>query len=128
MNDQLIIDDAIVLLSLCPEAQWNMSGSYIIWEEELDESGEKTGNILPTNLTWFSDSISIPSKQEIEEETTRQVDRWVATEYQRLRQPEYPPLADLADALYWQAQGDESKMTAYLAAVDAVKQKYPKGV
>ena len=51
---------------------------------------------------------------------------WEATEYQRLRKPEYPPLADLADALYWQSQGDESKMTAYLAAVDAVKQKYPK--
>jgi hypothetical protein len=52
---------------------------------------------------------------------------WNNTVYQRSRQPEYPPLADLADALYWQAQGDESKMTAYLAAVQAVKDKYPKG-
>jgi hypothetical protein len=49
------------------------------------------------------------------------------TQYIRDRVMEYPPLTELADALYWQAQGDESKMTAYLAAVNAVKAKYPKG-
>jgi hypothetical protein len=49
-----------------------------------------------------------------------------STEYQRNREKEYPPLADLADALYWQAQGDETKMTAYVAKCEAVKQKYPK--
>jgi hypothetical protein len=43
-----------------------------------------------------------------------------------MRQPEYPPLGDLADAIYWQNEGDSSKMTAYLAAVEAVKVKYPK--
>jgi tellurite resistance-related uncharacterized protein len=42
------------------------------------------------------------------------------------RQPEYPPLADLADALYHQSKGDETKLTAYLAKCEAVKQKYPK--
>ena len=49
-----------------------------------------------------------------------------ATEYQRKRAPEYPPLTELADALYHQQNGDDSKMTAYLAKVEAVKQKYPK--
>jgi hypothetical protein len=42
------------------------------------------------------------------------------------RQAEYPPLADLADALYHQSKGDETKLTAYLAKCEAVKQKYPK--
>ena len=42
------------------------------------------------------------------------------------RAPEYPPLTDLADALYHQSKGDETKMTAYLAKCEAVKQKYPK--
>ena len=42
------------------------------------------------------------------------------------RQHEYPPLADLADALYHQSKGDETKLTAYLAKCEAVKQKYPK--
>ena len=44
----------------------------------------------------------------------------------RLRQALYPPLADLADALYWQSKGDNSKMDAYNAAVEAVKQRFPK--
>jgi len=42
------------------------------------------------------------------------------------RAADYPPLTDLADALYWQARGDASKMDAYVAKVDAVKAKYPK--
>jgi len=42
------------------------------------------------------------------------------------RQPEYPPLTDLADALYHQSKGDETKLTAYLAKCEAVKTKYPK--
>ena len=42
------------------------------------------------------------------------------------RQREYPPLADLADALYHQSKGDETKLTAYLAKCESVKTKYPK--
>ena len=42
------------------------------------------------------------------------------------RQREYPALTDLADALYHQSKGDETKLTAYLAKCEAVKQKYPK--
>jgi hypothetical protein len=49
-----------------------------------------------------------------------------STEYQRKRQQEYPPLTELADALYHQQNGDDTKMTAYLAKCEAVKQKYPK--
>ncbi len=43
-----------------------------------------------------------------------------------LRRAAYPPLADFADAMYWQAQGDETKLSAYLAAVEAVKLRFPK--
>jgi len=46
--------------------------------------------------------------------------------YIEKRQAEYPPLTDLADALYHQSKGDETKLTAYLAKCEAVKQKYPK--
>lgn len=38
----------------------------------------------------------------------------------------YPPLQDFADAMYWQSRGDPTKMEAYLAACDAVKQQFPK--
>ncbi len=47
-------------------------------------------------------------------------------DYREHRRFAYPPLADLADALHWQGQGDESKMTAYLAAVEEVKTRFPK--
>ena len=49
-----------------------------------------------------------------------------ATQYQRDRKPEYPALVDLADALYWSNQGDNTKLDEYYAKVSAVKTKYPK--
>ena len=50
----------------------------------------------------------------------------IATQYQRDRRPLYPPLADLADAYYWAQKGDDSKMTAYVAACAKVKSENPK--
>ena len=49
-----------------------------------------------------------------------------ATEYQRQRAPEYPSMADLADAMYWNSTGDSTKLDEYYAACAAVKAKYPK--
>lgn len=46
--------------------------------------------------------------------------------YDQLRAAAYPPLSDFADALYWQAHGKPEKMEVYLAAVEAVKARYPK--
>ena len=46
--------------------------------------------------------------------------------YKETRQPLYPPLADLADAMYWNSKGDSSKLTAYYAACEKVKTDNPK--
>lgn len=46
--------------------------------------------------------------------------------YRGKRLQEYPNLTNLADAVYWQANGDSTKMQEYLANVAAVKEKYPK--
>jgi hypothetical protein len=78
------------------------------------------------NIVWNSTNTNKPSKIEVTNELERLQAEWNSTKYQRSRQPEYPPLADLADALYWQSKGNDIKMAAYLAAVDAVKTKYPK--
>lgn len=43
-----------------------------------------------------------------------------------LRRAAYPPLSELADALYWQAKGDSTRMAAYLAQVEHVKRRFPK--
>lgn len=81
---------------------------------------------------WLSDE-PMPSLAEVKAEIARieaeeptEAEYLAATEYQRLRKPEYPPLTDLADAIFWQQQGDNSKMEAYVAACEAVKAKYPK--
>ena len=49
-----------------------------------------------------------------------------ATAYIPKRLKEYPALADLADALSWSNQGDNTKLDEYYAKVSAVKTKYPK--
>lgn len=48
------------------------------------------------------------------------------SDYRARRVKNYPPLTDLADALYWAQRGDPSRLEAYLAACDAVKAKFPK--
>lgn len=46
----------------------------------------------------------------------------------RKRAAEYPPVSDFADAMVHAQMGDSSKLTAYYAACEAVKAKYPKPV
>jgi hypothetical protein len=47
-------------------------------------------------------------------------------DYAELRRREYPPLSELADAIYWQENGDKEPMKAYIKKCTAVKDKYPK--
>jgi hypothetical protein len=47
-------------------------------------------------------------------------------DYVKRRTQEYPDLAELADALYWESKGDKTKMIAYIAKCDKVKTKFPK--
>lgn len=81
---------------------------------------------------WLGDG-QMPSLAEVEAEIAKikagnptDASGLVKYEYRQLRAPEYPPVTDLADAIYWQQQGDDSKMIAYVAACEAVKEKYPK--
>ena len=109
------------ILSLYPESK------FIIENEDIDRI--RWFGDIPEDFSYGDDE---GKKQILLDKLNEELDRIELEEskleYQRNRKVEYPPLADLADALYWQAQGDETKMTAYLAAVEAVKQKYPKGV
>ena len=85
----------------------------------------------PDGFVFSSDADGIAAKQaklqELNDEAERLRQIELSLKYQQDRKKEYPPLADLADALYWQSQGDNTKMQSYIAAVEAVKQKYPKG-
>lgn len=48
---------------------------------------------------------------------------WVATQYQRSRASEYPPVTDYLDGI---VKGDQAQVQAYIDACLAVKAKYPK--
>ena len=77
-------------------------------------------------IEWLDTEQIQPSEAEIQAEIVRLQANYSATQYQRDRQPEYPDLAVLADALYWSNQGDNTKLDEYYAACSAVKAKYPK--
>ena len=100
-----MINKTQALFSLRPGAEWTLRGD---------------------DLEWLDTKQTRPTDTEIAAEIIRLESEYNAQEYARKRAPEYPPLTDLADALYHQSKGDETKLTAYLAKCEAVKQKYPK--
>jgi len=51
---------------------------------------------------------------------------YAKVKYKDDRQPLYPPLADFADAMYWNSKGDSTKLEAYYAACEKVKADNPK--
>jgi predicted lipoprotein len=80
-----------------------------------------------TRIRWIKNQPeNFVSKDQLDAEADRLTTVERSLEYQAKRRLEYPPMGDYLDAVYWQSQGDESKMAAYLAAVEAVKYKYPK--
>ena len=101
------LTDAIV--SLYPDS------FFVLHNEDYDK------------LEWYSKNEEKPSKDILLDELNRLQQLDNKNKYKNNRAQEYPPLEDLADAVYWQSKGDNSKMQAYLMACDAVKQKYPKG-
>lgn len=103
-----MITFADAIHSLKPGAQWSWIGN------------EYAG------LNWLDTEQTKPTVEEINAEIERLKAVELANYYQQRRVEEYPPLSEFADAMYWQSQGDDSKMSAYLAACDAVKTKYPK--
>lgn len=103
INRKFGVSDA--LLSLAPGAQWIIDGDQI------------------SGLNWLDETINKPSDLEILQEVDRLQKEYDALEYQRLRALEYPPMADYLDGV---VKGDQAQIDAYIAACQAVKEKYPK--
>lgn len=99
---------AEALLSLRPGARWTLNGETM------------------AGLTWLDNEHSQPAEAEILAEAERLAQQREARRYQDQRRHRYPALAEFADAMYWASRGDSSKLDAYYAACDAVKQAYPK--
>jgi hypothetical protein len=75
-------------------------------------------------LEWLDTNTTAPTEAEIQTELARLKADYEAKEYQRQRAAEYPSIGDQLDAL-WKGGAEAEAM---LAKVQAVKQKYPKGV
>ena len=58
-----------------------------------------------------------------ESEQLELVRQYAANEYKEKRRNEYPPVTDYIDGV---VKGDQAQIDAYLAACQAVKDKYPK--
>jgi hypothetical protein len=99
--------------------------SYFIADACIALRPEAGVSIEGNVITW-SNVDDIPSDAEVQAKAAELEAAYNATQYQRDRQPEYPDLAVLADALYWSNQGDNTKLDEYYAACAAVKAKYPK--
>lgn len=67
-----------------------------------------------------------PTAEELQAEISRLEAEHAANQYQRNRQVEYPPIEDLADALYWDSKGDSTKLQEYFTACETVKARHPK--
>ena len=78
-----------------------------------------TGNSYE-GLNWLSKDKPKPSQEELEAEVERLHQVWLNTEYQRLREPEYPSFADQFDLLY------HGGYDVWKAKIDEIKNKYPK--
>lgn len=101
----LFISQAI--MSLRPGAQFSLVN------EDLNQ------------LEWLEPEYgqTKPTYSEIMAEVVRLKKQWKNTEYQRLREKEYPDFKEYLDGL---VKGDQAQMQAYIDACQAVKAKYPK--
>lgn len=105
------IRDALV--SLVPNAEWTATDTEVV--------------------EWLSPDIPQPTQDEIDAEVARLQAEYDSTEYQRLREPEYPKIGDQLDALlkhfnYRRTQGDElvQQLDDVIAEWLSVKSRHPK--
>lgn len=78
-------------------------------------------------VKWYCDPEKIPSKEQVTVEHERLKSEWTATQYQRDRAKEYPPVGEQLDAL-WHGmdRGALEKLEPFYSSVKAIKVKYPK--
>jgi hypothetical protein len=73
---------------------------------------------------WYSEEgHPMPSSAEIQAEITRLQAIHDSTQYQRDREPEYPPMSDYLDGI---VKDDTAQVDKYISDCLAVKAKYPK--
>ena len=75
------------------------------------------------DLEWLDTEQTQPTEAEITAEVARLQAEYDAQAYARSRASEYPLINDYIDGV---VKGDQAQIDAYIAACQAVKDKYPK--
>jgi len=98
------------LISLVPEAAFTINGDQVY-----------------ENIQWLSTGHTIPSKDQVLEETARLQAESDSMEYRRVRARQYPTINDQLDML-WHAMdiGALPRVDAFYSAIKAVKDANPK--
>ena len=92
----------------------------------MDENcASDMANYAALKKTWRH-SRAIPSEAEVIAANAEIEAAQAANQYKDVRREAYPEIADFADAYYWAQKGDDSLMTAYVAALAKVKSDNPK--
>jgi hypothetical protein len=91
------------------------SGNYYLEGDDRYESVKEWRN-----------GVTPPTAEQVYAERDRLKSEWERTAYARERKYDYPDFGELADAIYWKEKGDNSKMQAYIAKIDAIKAQWPK--
>jgi hypothetical protein len=103
----------------------NVVENIIVWDDSCQEiPGFKhviVDDSVAVGIGWTCDPATNELHSNVDPESWKN-----GLSNLELRRFSYPPMTDYLDAAYWQSQGDDSKMNAYLAAVEAVKTLYPK--
>jgi len=93
------------LATLRPGCKWEMQDlEFLGWEHESEP----------------------PTEDEIKAEILREVDVYQWYEYEREREPKYPPLKDQLDMLYKDIKSGNLENGDWVTAIDAIKQSHPK--
>lgn len=95
------------------------SFSYV--DYELNELGHTVEVTKERVKTW----VKLRAEYTVEVVDLESDYDWLLSEVHKSRVAEYPPLTELADALYWKERGDDSKYEKYIQKCDEVKKKYP---
>jgi hypothetical protein len=91
-----------------------------------DGEWQEAKEIAPAQVDGkWTQQWSIVEKYTAEERAAKEAEKaaLAATQYQRQRAAEYPPMADYIDGI---VKGDQAQVQAYIDACLAVKAKYPK--
>lgn len=78
------------------------------------------------NIQWY-DEREQPTKEQLEQAYIELLKHTSKNRYKEQRKELYPSWEILADAIYHQQKGDNSKMDQYIKMCDDIKEKYPKG-